>query len=72
MVCSGPDESRGLLGAAKEVGLTEEELAEVKKPPLDAGARAGRSLGSDRPSADPSARWTYAFAMLAGQGRTAS
>jgi len=54
------DESRGLLGAAKEVGLTEDELAEVK---------AGLDKGIELESLDLTAlsgaerALTYAFAM---------
>jgi tellurite resistance protein len=54
------DESRGLLGAAKEVGLSEEDLAEVK-----AAFEGGTSLeGLDLSVLSGAERaLTYAFAM---------
>ena len=54
------DESRGLLGAAKEVGLTEDELAEVKAA-LDKGLEL-ESLDLTALSGAERAL-TYAFAM---------
>ena len=54
------DESRGLLGAAKEVGLSEAELSEVKAA-LDVGAPLDGLDLSSLPGAERAL--TYAFAM---------
>jgi uncharacterized membrane protein YebE (DUF533 family) len=54
------DESRGLLGAAKEVGLSEEELAEVKAS-LESGLELESLDFSGLTGAERAL--TYAFAM---------